>query len=1106
MRRKLNVKLVAIVLASLVLAAFSAHFLHAYQLRTNAYRLLERADKAVQDKDYDKALSCYGQYLAFVPDDADTVQNYAEALDVRASSIGERLALILKMEQVLRVKPNQLALRLRLVHNLIALDRIGEAVGHLRKLKDNASDKADILHMLGWCHDAQREYPEAASSFTEAIRINPRQIRSYALLAEVQQERLNDPDAAQKTMDDLVEANADTYQAYLLRGQFLRRRGDEKAAQSDLQTAYRLGPDQADAILELADAARACGNWEEAGRLLKDGMKRFPDNAAFVKQIVSVEILTGKTSAAIDHLRVGIKRAPQAHELAILMVDLLIDQKQYAEARARIAELVKAGLKPALPNYLKARLGIAHKEYREAIGLLEEVRQDLGAGSEWQGRVHALLGYCYRQIGDHEQELQAFRRAVQDEPTWAVAGIGLGAAQLSNGRIEEALQTLEPLRTAPGLPADYWFLLARARLNRQLRLPAAERRWDAVEEALAKAASAAPDSIEAAIARADLLAARSDFAAARAVLEQARTTHPEAATLWYALAELEARQDHFDRAEQILEQALQKLGDRLELRLAQCRLWGARGSSDALTKLAGLDQAIPATFAPEQRVQLQREIADTWYRLGKLERAEKGWHAVAHELPKDSRSRFALFELALQKNQPDAARLMRDELRTIEGANGSLWRYADAAILVHEAHARPGQLDEARKKLDDLEQVHKNSPKVALLTATTFELEGNQPAAIQQYIRALDLGDLPPARMARLLELLLLRREFTKAETELAKYEQMQPLTREIARLGAEAALGLRNERYALLAVQRAEQAVPAPVRDYRDAVWLARVYQAAAESAKAEKLLRESIERDGHAPEVWIAWSEFLMQTNQRDKADEAIAKMKSVLPANRQALTLARCYEALRQPAQAAKAYQDALAAAEEDIDTLAYAADFYRRADQVEFAEKSYRRLLDPALLAGADYAVPARRHLAVLLAPRDPMQALALLEQNKKAKGDSVADQRVRLFIQSLTPAARLDAVRKFEDSLRLQPPTPDERLLLARMLEAADSAGAARDQLAEAVDEAPLAPQYRAAYAGLLIRMGELDEAQRQLARLEQLEPGSARSAAVRSALERAGKP
>src|ERR1019366_1843762 len=171
----------------------------------------------------------------------------------------------------------------------------------------------------------------------------------------------------------------------------------------------------------------------------------------------------------------------------ILLIDLMIDQKHYKEAQAKIDDLVKAGLKPALPSYLRARICVARQEWSEGIKLLESARKALGAGSEWSSRVNALLGLSYRNVGDPEQELQAFRRAVRDEPIWMTANVGLSQALFANGRIEEASQTLEPLQSAKDLPAEYWILLSRARLYQQMRLPEAERRWNTVEEALAKA-------------------------------------------------------------------------------------------------------------------------------------------------------------------------------------------------------------------------------------------------------------------------------------------------------------------------------------------------------------------------------------------------------------------------------------------------------------------------------------------------------------------------------------------------------------------------------------------------------------------------------------------
>ncbi len=1107
MRRRLNVKLLAIVFGSLLLVGIGVHFLHAYQLKENAYRLLERGDRAFADKEYDKAQGFYGQYLTFVPDDADTTEKYAQALDMRVESIAERVRLILLMEQVLRAKPGEQEFRMRLVHNLILLDRIAEAIDHLHKLKHVWHDKAEVLHMLGWCQDAKKEYVQAVRSFEEAIKLQPKKIESYALLVEVLQERLNQPEEALKVMNDMVQANADSYQAYLLRARFQRRRGDEKAADSDLQTAHQFAPDRPEVILALADVARVKGNLEEATRLLQEGLKRHPKNVDLIRMIVGVKIDTGHGVEAIALARSGLANVPHSNELAILLIDLMIDQKEYAQARKKIDELMRAGLRPTLPNYLKARLSIAEQEWSEAIKLLEEVRRDLGPGSGWNSRVNVLLGVCYGQTGDAEQELQAFRRAVNDEPTWMVANVGLGGALLGVGRIDESRQTLEPLRTATDLPAGYWILLSRVRLARQMRLPEAERRWDEVEAALTEADKLEPNRLAAAMARADLLAARRDFAGAKTTLEKARAEQPDDSAVWSALADLQARQDRFDDAEKILDQAQEALGDRLELRLAKCRLWGMRGNLQDQAKLARLGQTVPSTYTAEQGARLRRSLAETFYYLGDWTRAEALWREVARAVPLDLRSRSMLLDVALEKHEPESARAWLDEIRKIEGDAGWLWRYGAIAIQIQEAHGRRSELEDARKKLQDLEPLRKMGPRLPLLAASIFELEGKHPQAIAEYMRALDLGDVPPRRMARLLELLIARREFGKAENELGRYEQKTPLTKDLARLGADIALGMRDKHFAKLAVARAESAVSLPIRDYRDGLWLARIDQAAGNDAKAEKILLDCLDQAGHAPDVWIAWMEFLTHTNQRTRAPKELARMTAELTKSRQPLTLARCYEALHQPEQAAQAYQDALQANPDDLNLLAFAADFHRRADQADEAQKLYQRLVDPALSAPAEFVVPARRQLAVLLAAKGAdarKRALALLDDNTKTRGNTVADERIRLYVQSLTASTRQDALNRFQDSLRLEPPTPEERLLLARMLEATDQLGSARSQLAEAVDENPT-PQNLARYVQMLTRTDDMDEAERQLARLDALEPRSDRARELRTMLDRAKK-
>jgi tetratricopeptide (TPR) repeat protein len=1100
MRRKLNVKLVGSVLGGVAIAALLVWFVHEWQLKQNAYQLLERGNRAAAANDYLKASTYYGQYLAFVPDDADTLQKYAQALDQVATTSGERIDLVGKMEQVLRLKPNEHALRMRLVHNLIALNRLSDAMEHLKKLQKTWPEPAEVQHMLGWCHDAKQEYHEAVASFRAALKLNPQRIKSWSLLAEVLQERLKEPEEALKAMNDMVSANQSSYQAYLQRSQFHRHRLETKEAQQDLEQAVKLAPHEPAVLLEAADCARVAGDAQKAIELLQEGQKRHPENADFDRALANIKLALNKREEAITHLQDGLRKAPKSTDVAVLLIDIMIDQEQYPQAEAKIEELRDAGLRPALPNYLTARLRVASKQWAEAIKLLESVRQELGPNSEWSGRVHFLLGLCHRATGDHEQELLAFRRAVTDEPSWTPASLGLAEALLSNGRVEEAGNLLETLRKAKDPPPGYWLLLVRTLLERQWRAPNASPQWDRIEHALTQAGQAEPKNVGVLILRAEVLAAQAEFAQAKTLLEKCRNDYPQEVTVWCALAELAAGQGHWTEAETILGEAAarQEFTSKSEWRLAQAKLWARQNTDAEFKKLVQLSEAILKDTEPH--VSLRRELADLWYRLGRWDRAEQLWRDLARRLPRDLRSRTLLLELALDKDEPLVARRWLGDIRGIEGEHGMLWRYGAAAICIREAHGQRRKLDDARKLLKELQQQHPDWPRIALLSATIFEMEGHYQSAIQQYMRALEQGAMQPRMMARLLELLLQRREFGKAETELAKYEQKLPLTKDLARLGAEAALGMRDKKYAAVALRRAEQAVTLPTQDYRELLWLARICRAAGENERAEKLLRESIELAGHAPDTWIALVEHFARIGQQPQALKELERLKKSLPPDRLPLTLARCYEAMQMPAEAEQAYRTALKAAPGEFAELAFAADFFRQADHAVEAQSLYEQLLSAEIATPAEIAVKARRQLAILLAQRGDAvsrkKAIALLDENSKLRGATVAEERIRLFLQK--------DLNQLQASLDRQPPTLDERVMLADLLEAAGQLGPARSHLAEVVDQAPTM-HYLVPFTRVLIKLGEFEEAQRMLARLEALQPSSERVRSLQRALTEAQK-
>src|SRR5262249_46000433 len=156
-------------------------------------------------------------------------------------------------------------------------------------------------------------------------------------------------------------------------------------------------------------------------------------------------------------------------------------------------------------------------------------------------------------------------------PGWAGAHTGLGAALLENGQVEDAVAELQLARAAADPPKELWLVLTRALVARNLRLNESQRNWGAVEAALAQAPAVHPKSQEITLVEAQVLAARRDFAAARAALETARVDKgPGQALLFSALAELAEQQGKSAEADRILEQATAELGDHVEIRLARC--------------------------------------------------------------------------------------------------------------------------------------------------------------------------------------------------------------------------------------------------------------------------------------------------------------------------------------------------------------------------------------------------------------------------------------------------------------------------------------------------------------------------------------------------------
>jgi tetratricopeptide (TPR) repeat protein len=1100
--RALNVRLLNRILAVALVASLVGHFVHEFQLKRNASAFLRQADRAEEQGHLDQSALYLSRYLAYEPNDIDILARYGLTLEKIADAPKMRWTALAVLEQVVQKDPDRRTERRKLIDVAISLGQYGEAIKHLETLLPTSSPPHEIEQLLGVCQEMIGEYAKAAVSFEQASAHAPACLDSYVRLAQLYRRRLDRPDEADEVMNRLVQKNEASFEAHLLRALYRRENGALDGASRDITRACELAPKESRVLLAAAELAQLRGDFAEARRLLQQAIALHPDAERAYRLLAEVEVRSQRLDAALDAVRHGMRAAPNSLELLPLYGELLIDRDRTEEAAEVLARLRRTLSSTALTDYLDARLYMQQKRWTQAARLLEERCGSLaGAPPTLTARIYVALGDCYEQLGDPDMQREAYRRAVVHDGQFAPARAGYGAALLAADRLEEAAVELRQLVALPDAPDSSFTSLARVLYLRTLRLEPDKRDWREIEHHLERAARAPAEMPRVVALRADVLVAQGQPAAARVLLTDARDGAIEVAAYWIALAEFEERQGLWPVAAQTLHEAEHRLGDRPELRLALMRHWGRCGKPDALSSLARTEKKLES-FGPDEQSRLQRALADAYAKAGSRWDAERVARQLAARLPHDLRSRSLLFDLALQVGREPAMEQAVTELRKVEGDDGALWKYADAARLTLLAQRGDRtRIPLARNQLNVVGKRRPNWPRVPLLEAALDELEGKLDHALTCYLRAVELGDVQPTIVARLGQLLFDRGRYRESGQVLRRLQERGELRGATARLATEAALRNRETDRALAL---APLAVPWPPRNVRDFLWLADVFDAAEQRSSAEAMLRQAVEIRGGTPESWSALVAALHRWGRDPEAEAAVQAARKSVTKDQLPRVLARCYESLDQPDRARSLYQEALQASPRDLALLSETAAFYVRVGDGVHAEPLLRQLMDAGHDVPQDGIAWARRNLALTLATRgsdaECREALALLDRNEETYPRRVEDTRARALVLAARAATQPDAIRMLEESRVQRPLSATEQIRLSELYASVGDRTKARALLLDALVANSRDPHILVQGIETLLRWGETDEAGNWVEKLEHVAPSAPETKRLRTEL------
>lgn len=411
-------------------------------------------------------------------------------------------------------------------------------------------------------------------------------------------------------------------------------------------------------------------------------------------------ILTDAEAAALQASLNAIQAAPEDIEALVLRGQILLASGDIATARQAFDAALLLN-----PNHALALLGKGQttENDSEAIAFFE------AALTSYPRLVDAYLNLAARQAEtDGSRALQTLRLGAQTIPDSIVLRRAVMQQAINLGDAAGALSYLKAQLAAPETSSPGLYTLAAA-----LRSP------DYDDEALAllrEGRERYPESVNLALAEAELLQRQDDLAAAEAVLETMRARVPNNLNVLNALAILEAKQGKLDEASATLEGAPGQ-HETLQVNLAQVYLEAGKPDA-ALETLAPLLGRNPA----DAELYALYGVA-----LGEAGRVDQALNALDQALALEP-------ELELAKNTKE---LLMQQQAVTGGQTVELGAESGAAFEAGLKSFQAGKLQEALEHFNRARELEDHG-LIAFYQALTAQRLGAPRAAVFGYLRALE--------------------------------------------------------------------------------------------------------------------------------------------------------------------------------------------------------------------------------------------------------------------------------------------------------------------------------------------------------------------------------
>lgn len=1139
--------LIGLIVGTLVLMAF-AFGLHHFQLDRNADILIETAEAAQKQGDLQTARDEYANYLSIRPDDDQVrlklANLHVDINDQPAAEPEDFPIAIAYLEDIVRQMPEEKELQKRLVQMYGQRGFTQQALDHLARMVEKFPDDGDLqVQQFNYLLASRKfdgpdgalakgkkliGYDDKTDKFDAKKAIAPHEASVYANVAALLRSSVNKPELADRVMEQLIDVNPDSADAYLQRGQYFVNISEPSRGEQDVRKAYQLAPDDADVLLAMAGRAQLREQDAEAKKFLETGNEKHPEDSRFYVGLAQLQMKDQKTDTALKIIEEGLKKVPAKEAVSLLLFksELQLANKDTAGIEATKEQLRKAGYGGVLTEFLDARLLLVQEKWYEASVALAELQVKTANSGFYADQIGSQLGLAYERSGQYDKAESAYKAVLARNPNNDFAKAGVQRVGLALKRDVKNPET-----------ADLDQLLAA-----ELKKPKKDQNWSEIDKKIAELAQKRKyEGAALELFWARMMLARENYPEARKRLVAAREKDPEnmeVRRLAVFLLRAEDPEKGPAKALQLLDQTVEQFGDKPELRLdrADCLIAINQQKPDAdklKLDLAGLTK-LPSSWNDNDQVAFWNGMAARYALVGMRDEARDSLNRVAELRPKDLPTRVALFGLALEANDDAAMKEAQDQILSVVGTKeDSNWLYSEARRRLSLFVRGEGDKDSLREIQQLTDRAMKERPnwfELQLLSAELALRRGDENDALAHFEKAQELGR-PNANAVMMHVQLLLRGGRLEPARRLLEQLPENMMEGQLGPVYAEVLLNTGNTDKAVDVITKYAKAAP---KDASRQLALGQMLARAASDPKmAESRRKELLTQAGEAleaavksspetPQTWLALITYQVMQKDVDAAKRTLQQAQLGLAEDQVAAVLAKGNEIMGQWFDAETVYLTALDAQPDNLllaQELAtfYLSPAYPRDDKYQKATP----LVNQILKAGADGKLQnndpslmwARRAAAQMLAVTGDYQALRKAEKllaSNALDGTLPIQERLQManiLATRADPISRDKAKRLFEAAKKDQPLSLKDEMVLGQLYFARQEWEQCKRHMRTTVAQNRSSADARVLFANMILQRGSdkeiQDEATRQINELKKIAPNDARTVQLIVAL--AGK-